>query len=187
MSDTNCTYHEWPHAPSHLFIPSSAYIVTASTHGKSLFFNTPAKLDFLLNALFEEAQSFKWQLQAWAVMANHYHFIAQAPENAATLKEMVQSLHSKTARWLNKLDRTQGRKVWFQYWDTCLTYEKSYLARLNYVHHNPVKHGLVGNAENYRWCSMSWFTRNASAGFRRTVLAFKIDKVTVKDDFDLDF
>ena len=33
---------------------------------------------------------------------------------------------------------------------------KSYLARLNYVHQNPVKHGLVRVANQYRWCSAAW-------------------------------
>jgi len=29
------------------------------------------------------------------------------------------------------------------FWDTRLTFEKSWLARLKYVHHNPLYHGLV--------------------------------------------
>ncbi|MFP4381978.1 MAG: REP-associated tyrosine transposase [Candidatus Sumerlaeia bacterium] len=178
-------YREWHHAPSHLFVPEAAYIVTAGTHDKALFFNTNSKLDFLLRSLFDEAEHFRWQLQAWAVMANHYHFIAQASTNAETLSGFIGSLHSKTARWLNQQDKTPGRKVWFQYWDTCLTYEKSYLARLNYVHNNPAKHGLVENAENYPWCSMAWFSREAENGFRRKVSSFKIDRLNVKDDFHL--
>jgi putative transposase len=31
----------------------------------------------------------------------------------------------------------------YEFWDTRLTFEKSWFARLNYVHQNPVKHGLV--------------------------------------------
>ncbi|MDX9975650.1 MAG: transposase [FCB group bacterium] len=187
MNETpNIIYREWPHSPSHLFVPNAAYMVTAGVYGKALLFDTAEKLDSLQHSLFEEAERFQWQLQAWAVMANHYHFIAHAPADAATLKDFIRSLHSKTARWLNRHDRTPGRQVWFQYWDACLTYEKSYLARLNYVHNNPVKHGLVGNAKNYPWCSMNWFTRQADNDFRRTVASFKTDRVNVKDDFALE-
>ncbi|MFH1740845.1 MAG: transposase, partial [bacterium] len=173
----DAAYHEWPHAPSHLFAPNSAYIVTAGTYRKALLFNSASKLDFLQNTLFREANLFHWNLQAWALMPNHYHFIAHAPEDVETLRDLIRALHSKTARWLNQQDQTPGRRVWFQYWDTCLTYEKSYLARLNYVHNNPVKHGLVDNAENYRWCSMRWFMANADAGFYKTVSSFKTDRV----------
>ena len=176
-------YTEWAHGPSHLFVPGSAYFVTAGTLGKALLFDTAEKRDFLLRSLFAEAECWKWRLEAWAVMGNHYHFVAAAPEDAQTLKRMITSLHSKTAIWLNKKDATPGRKVWFQYRDTCLTYQRSYLARLNYVHHNPAKHGLVKNAEDYAWCSMAWFTKNAEASFRKTVLSFKHDRVNVDDDY----
>jgi hypothetical protein len=39
--------------------------------------------------------------------------------------------------------------VWYNFRDTRLTYEKSYLARLNYVYQNAVKHGLVPVANQY--------------------------------------
>ena len=42
-------------------------------------------------------------------------------------------------------------------WDRELTFEKSYLARLNYVHHNPVHHKLVPVTGEYAWCSARWF------------------------------
>ena len=176
-------YREWAHAPSHLFVPGGAYIVTAATYQKALLFDSADKRDFLMQTLFEEAEHWDWSLQAWAVMANHYHFIALAPEEAATLKRMITSLHSKSAIWLNKMDGAAGRKVWFQYWDTSLTYQHSYLARLNYVHHNPMKHGLVADAENYRWCSLGWFNRNAEPGFRKTVLSFKYDRLAIEDNY----
>ncbi len=181
QKETTC--REWPHAPSHLFVPNTAYLVTAGTYGKALFFDSPVKLDFLLGALFDEAETFGWGLQAWAVMANHYHFVGRSPDNPGTLKELIRSLHSKTARWLNEQDATPRRKVWFQYWDTCLTYEKSTLARLHHVHRNPVKHGLVRQADEYRWCSMAWFARQAGTSFYRTVCSFKTDTVSVRDDF----
>jgi putative transposase len=56
-------------------------------------------------------------------------------------------------------------------------------ARLNYVHQNPVKHGLVQVANQYPWCSASWFETNARSGFVQSVYSFKIDRLNVPDDF----
>ncbi len=84
---------------------------------------------------------------------------------------------------MNDLDGEPGRKVWFQYWDTLLSFERSFLARLNYVHNNPVKHGLVKIATRYPWCSASWFEQNADRSFYNTVMNFKTDRVNVRDDF----
>jgi putative transposase len=100
------------------------------------------------------------------------------------IKALLRRIHSLTARELNLLDNAAGRKVWHNYRETQLTYEKSYYARLHYVHDNPVRHGLVPLAENYQWCSMGWFVQRGEATFVRKVLSFKTDSVNVEDDFD---
>ncbi|MFO7958456.1 MAG: transposase [Candidatus Brocadiia bacterium] len=173
----------WHHAPAHVFEPGAFYMVTAGTYRKLPHFRGDARLRQLQQALFEVTDAYGWGLQAWAVFANHYHFIARAPEDAPTLKEMVQRLHSQTARQVNRPDHATGRRVWFQYWDTCLTYERSYLARLKYVHTNPVKHGAARVAERYPFCSARWFRMNAEDPFRRKVDSFRCDRVNVRDDF----
>jgi putative transposase len=88
-----------------------------------------------------------------------------------------------TAKALNEMDGTPGRKIWHQYWDSRITYQPSYLARLQYVHHNPVHHGVALNADNYEWCSAAWFARTAEPAFVRTVASFKTDRLNVRDDF----
>ncbi len=172
---------EWKHAPLHLFMPNTVYMVTASTLYKQHIFTTPEKLRLLQEVLSEAAQTYQWNLEAWALFCNHYHFIARAPEDGTSLRRLIQRLHSQSARLVNEIDRTPGRRVWFQYWDTCLTYEKSYYARLNYVHNNPVKHGLVSIAEQYPFCSAAWFKAHASDDFRKKLATIPYDRVNVPD------
>ncbi len=171
----------WLHGPLHLFMPNVVYIVTASTLHKEKIFDTAAKLALLQNTLFEVMLAYGWELEAWALFVNHYHFIARAPEDGTSLKRLIQRLHSQSARLVNEMDGTWGRRVWFQYWDTCLTYEKSYYARLNYVHNNPVKHGLVPLAEQYPFCSAAWFKAHASDDLRKKLAAVPYDRVNVPD------
>jgi putative transposase len=90
-------------------------------------------------------------------------------------------LHSETARKLNTLDGTKARQVWFNYWDIRLTFEKSYWARLNYVHQNPVKHNLVLVANQYPWCSAAWFERTASPAMVKTIYSFKTERLKIDD------
>ena len=176
-------YTRWAHSPAHCFLPEATYIVTASTYHKKQLFGSPKLLTRLLSTLFDEAERANWSLQAWAVLSNHYHFVAQAPDDAHTLNRMLQAVHSRVARAVNADDNTPGRRVWFQYWDTCITNERSYLARLHYVHTNPVKHGLVAVAEDYPWCSMNWFVREAEPDLQRTVLSANCDRISIRDDF----
>jgi putative transposase len=158
-------------------------MVTAGTYLKAQHFSTVDRLRMLHDRLHAVAEEFGWLLEAWAVMSNHYHFVAQSPDDPGTLKRMLGKLHTLSAKELNAADGTAGRKVWHQYWDTRITYERSYLARLNYVHQNPVHHRIVTHAALYPWCSAARFEAEALPGFRRTVNALPIDGLSVADDF----
>jgi putative transposase len=174
---------DWPHAPMHRLSESGGtYMVTCATYKKEHFFHSPGRLDRLLATLFAEAQAFEWQLQAWAVFPNHYHFVG-ASGNSRTLREFVKRVHSATALWLNRMDATPGRRVWFNYWESAITYDTSYFARLNYVHSNPVKHGLVPVANQYRWCSADWLERASSTAQVTKIYRFKTERLNVPDDF----
>lgn len=142
-------------------------------------------LDLLESALLQLAKQLGWQLEAWAVFSNHYHFVAHAQAGTEDLGNFVKRLYGQTANDLNRLDGLSKRPVWYNFWDTQLTFEQSYLARLNYVHQNPVKHGLVPVANQYRWCSAAWFERTATPAQVKTIYSFKTDKVKVYDDFEV--
>src|SRR5690242_10166121 len=149
----------WPHAPEHRLATSGTYFVTAGTYLRPHRFKGQERLAVLHRGLLKVAADFGWRLEAWSVFSNHYHFIGHSPADDATaesLSRMLGLLHEKTAKWVNRLDGTPARKVWHNFRDTRLTYEKSYLARLNYVHQNPVNHGLVPVANQYPWCSARW-------------------------------
>ncbi len=146
----------WPHAPRHLLGEAGIYLVTAATYQNAHHFRSKERLAVLHRGLLRVAADYGWQLEAWAVFSNHYHFIARSPTNeddAISLSAMISVLHTKTARWVNKLDDQPNREVWHNYWETTITHQYSYFARLNYVHHNAVKHGLVPVANQYPWCS----------------------------------
>ncbi len=182
MTKSRCG-RDWPHAPVHRFNEYSAYMITGGTFDKKRLINTPAKLDLVQDLLFAWAREFSWMLQAWAVLANHYHFVALSSSKPDNLGVLIGRLHGRIGKELNALDGVKGRRVMYQYWDTEITYERSYLARLNYSHQNPVHHGVVKNASNYSWCSAPWFERTAQRSFVKTVYSFKTDRINVIDDF----
>jgi len=173
--------HDWPHAPLHWHFEPGTYIVTGATLHKQHYFNAAEKLDLVQQKLFETAQRYEWSLQAWAILTNHYHLVATSPADATSLRGFIRDFHSGVGRELNRIDGLPGRKVLYQFLPDVISTEKSYLARLKYVHCNPVHHGVVANATNYRWCSAAWFERTASRAFVRTVDGFKIDHVRVEE------
>jgi len=177
---------DWPHGPAHRVSTAGAYMVTAGTYQKFPVFQTAESLTFLTNLLPELAESHGWKLEAWAVFPNHYHFLGESDKDGI-LKGFIREFHSKSAMEINQLDGTHGRKVWFQYWESQITFHRSFLARLNYVHQNAVRHRVAFSASAYPWCSAGWFERRAEQEFYRTVRSFPIDRLEIPDDFEVTF
>ena len=174
---------DWHHAPLHKLAERGTYMVTAGTYRKAHLFDAPETRDMLMAEFFRLSKELNWQPQAWAFMSNHYHVVMSSPENAMGLPSLLKELHRVTAMRLNSSDKTPGRQVWFQYWDKHLTFYESYCARLKYVHENPVHHGVVRQAAEYRWCSAHWFAQQADPAFRRMINSFKTDKLKEYDEF----
>ena len=167
---------DWPHGPAHRLSTAGAHMVTAGTYLKLPLFQDPEALTYLTNLLLELAESYGWKLEAWAVFPNHYHFLGES-EKDGNLKGFMREFHSKSAMEINQMDGARGRKVWFQYWESRVTFHRSFLARLNYVHQNAVRHRVAFSASAYPWCSAGWFERRAEQEFYRTVRSFPIDRL----------
>jgi len=158
------------------------YVVTASTLNHRLLFNTDRKRDLLERIILSKAKLHRWDLEAWAVFANHYHFVARGNPDSMNLGDLstgcIPSWHGLSMSWTIDLIGSVAQLL-----ETRLTYQHAYLARLKYVHQNAVRHGLVATGNQYPWCSAAWFERVASVAQVKTIYRFKIDSVQVPDDF----
>lgn len=174
---------DWPHAPPHRLEQAGVYFVTARTRDATHLFDTPERRDWLQELLLTGFEKTGWKLEAWAVLSNHYHVVAHSPSGSAeTLGHLLQKLHSLSTKRLNQEDGTPGRtRLWQNYRETHLTYQRSYLARLNYVHQNPRHHGLVTLASQWPWCSAADFKATASPAWVQTIASFQFDKIAAED------
>jgi putative transposase len=92
------------------------------------------------------------KLYAWCILPNHYHLLLRT----SVLKELLAVLgkfHGASSfRW-NGEDDTRGRKVWFRAIERAMRSERHFYATLNYIHHNPVKHGYAAKWHDWPYSS----------------------------------
>src|SRR5215212_8067732 len=121
------TRESWPHAPPHHFTPNGVYMITAGTLHKAPLFNTPQKLKLFQDTTLQLIGAYSIGLRAWAFFSNHYHLIVGFVDASCEHRVFIRHLHRELALELNAVDATRSRKVMYQFWDTPLTFEKSYL------------------------------------------------------------
>ncbi|MFD0893176.1 transposase [Luteolibacter ambystomatis] len=89
---------------------------------------------------------------AWCVLPNHYHVLVRAEEVKPVVAELAR-LHGRTSFEWNREENARGRKIWHGVADRAMRGEGHFWATINYIHHNPVKHGHVEKWDDWPFSS----------------------------------
>ena len=155
---TNGIFKTGNHTPVHLFRTNAMYMLTASIYGNEHLMKTGVRKAEWRDSFYKAAEIYQWIIIAWVVLSNHYHAILRSPaDTEKSIDKFVASYHKFTVRKWNHEDGQSGRPVWWNYYDTCNRDRREFFTKLNYVHWNPVKHGLVRRPEEYAFSSYQDF------------------------------
>lgn len=89
---------------------------------------------------------------AWCVLTNHYHALVETHNLRETTKALGE-LHGRTSFAWNAADAQRGRKCFQRVSDRAIRGDRHFWATMNYIHHNPVRHGYVGKWTDWPWSS----------------------------------
>ncbi|MFM9864490.1 MAG: REP-associated tyrosine transposase [Micropepsaceae bacterium] len=100
----------------------------------------------------------RYRLHAWVVMPNHIHAVA-TPLGEWTLADIAHSWKSFTATKANALLGRTGAFWAREYFDRAIRDQAHYANAIAYTEENPVKAGLCGQPEDWRFSS-AWKRRS---------------------------
>jgi putative transposase len=66
-------------------------------------------------------------------------------------------MHGRTSKAINEEDGSRGRKNWYRCQDRIIQSERHFWTTVNYIHHNPVKHGYVEKWQDWPFSSVHWY------------------------------
>ena len=178
-------YKIYSHNPPHLFVSGVKYFITGATYLKKPFLRLSEAKLYLLKSIRKGSEKYKWILEDWVILDNHYHLMLQAPDRDIDLSRLMNEIHRFTGLWIKKnINGTKRyKKIFHNYWDTCITYESSYFARLNYIWFNPVKHNYVDDPKDYLFGSYCYRIKGEKIQMEGIKKKYRWDKINVKDDF----
>ena len=131
------------HSPHHRESQNGRYLcIAACFEHQPVVGSNPKRLAGFAERLLKTLEGRCEEIYAWCALPNHYHALAltrQLPELLADIGR----LHGRTSFDWNGEDGKRGRKGWFNCAETAMKSDRHFWATLNYVHHNPVRHGYV--------------------------------------------
>ena len=113
-----------------------------------------------LHLLGEVAGRRGWRVLAWALMTNHFHLFVRTPE--PDLSAGLHDLNSAYATGFNRRHRRRGPLYQGRFKAVLVEREGHYWELSRYVHLNPVRAGIVADAEDYAWSSFAAYVGRAT-------------------------
>jgi putative transposase len=107
----------------------------------------------LLARAFNRARALHpFHLTAWAFLPDHGHCIC-APVYPVTISLAMKSVKQSSTSAVNQRRGADGELWQPRFFDRALRTVKEYNEKVEYIHLNPVRAGLVSRPEDWRWSS----------------------------------
>jgi putative transposase len=127
------------------------HFVTFSCYHRLGYLATPASRDLFSEALARMSYCYQFEVKGYVVMPEHVHLLLSEP-GKALLSVGMQALKVSVSKQATERPFWQAR-----YYDFNVFTQEKRLEKLNYMHWNPVKRGLVEKPEDWLWSSVHYY------------------------------
>jgi putative transposase len=150
-------------------VPGGTYFFTVNLLERS---NTllVSRVDALRDAVRKVRAARPFHIDAWVVLPDHMHAVWTLPPDDTDYSARWKAIKIAFAKALSKTEclspvrAAKGeRGIWQRrFWEHTIRDEQDYAAHVDYVHINPMKHGLVDCVVDWPYSSFHrWVTRGA--------------------------
>jgi putative transposase len=114
-------------------------------------------IDLLREVVRDVRVNHPFTIHGWVVLPDHMHCVIELPpddDNFAIRWKLIKSNFSRRiekTEWLSDVRKQRGeRGIWQRrFWEHLIRDERDFQAHMDYVHINPVKHGLVSRVQDW--------------------------------------
>jgi len=141
--------------------PGGCYFFTLVTHQRQPILTHPDCRNALRAAIVSTREQHPFTIEAWVLLPDHLHTIWILPENDADFSIRWGKIKASVTRRLREVGLCNATIWQKRFWEHQIRDPKDYRQHMDYLHYNPVKHGLV--ADVAQW-SYSTFHRQYKLG-----------------------
>jgi putative transposase len=143
------------------YVPNAIVFLTQVVYGRQPIFQHPQHLDLLRTVLRNVKGRHPFQMLAYVFLPDHFHLLIR-PLGVTTFTDIMHSLKRNFTLDYKTAIGVSGRMQFWQrgFWDHLIRDEIDLARHLDYIHYNPVKHGLVTHPEDWQYSSfLEWKKR----------------------------
>ena len=134
------------------------YHIIHRGNNKSFIFENNEDKIYLLKVLSEVKELFDFDLLAYVIMDNHYHFLIKT--HNIPISKIMHRINTRYAKYYNIKYKRTGSPFEDRY-RGLLVENRSYLIELiRYIHNNPVYANMCNKMDEYKWSSDVLYRRN---------------------------
>jgi putative transposase len=145
-----------------IIVPDVPHHITQRGNRQLPIFFSDADRRRYVDMLAEGCTAHAVRCLAWCLMDNHVHLIL-VPPAADALRAVLSSTHTRYAQRVNHIQGLTGHLFQGRYASYAMD-DGHLMAAVRYVENNPVKAGLVADADDWRWSSARAHVRGANDG-----------------------
>ena len=98
--------------------------------------------DLLLESLLRTQRLVRFELIAWVVLPDHMHLLVDT--GSGDLSGLMRRIKLSFSTFLRGRNAVRSGRAWqYRYWDHVIRDQVDLNRHLDYIHHNPVKHGFA--------------------------------------------
>ena len=149
------------------------HFITSSCYQRRPLLGTPHRRDLFLETLKQVRRRYYFIVVGYVVMPEHFHLLISEPErgNPSTVMQVLkQRFARKVIRSMRNSRLSAQEKLWEdaslepdriwqrRFYDFVVWNPHQRAEKLNYMHQNPVKRGLVREPGHWAWSSYRHYT-----------------------------
>jgi len=138
------------------------------------------EFELLARAVRERRQKYHFLLTAWVLLPDHWHAIF-FPPFPLTISTVMEAIKVGSTHRVNAGRRESGLLWQPQFFDRALRTVKEYNEKVEYIHLNPVRRGLVKDARDWKWSSVHEYA-GVSGEEEERRCGLRIDRVLLPSD-----
>jgi putative transposase len=140
---------------------NSCYFITLVTRGRALLFERYQNIQLFRTSVSVVKRNYPFTIEAIVILPDHLHFIMSLTNTDKISFRIQQIKYRFTLAYKKHYSISTPISLWQnRFWEHVIRNEKDWMAHINYIHYNPIKHNVAQQIKNYPYSTFRKFVRN---------------------------